>query len=297
MLTKTKIATPLSRKATLVAVNISEWTARKLDKKVTKETNEWHNAAEDAGRYNKLLVAKEHLAELSGLASKARDLHYRFTLPWADKGPRILPNKKFAEFSNAFRELKREFEAAAERFERVYPDVVEEAKRRLNGMFNEADYPDASEIRSRFNLDISVMPFPDADDFRSDLDDDTVADIKRELAATATSVLDNANRQVVEKIVKVVGHMAKKLGEYKANGATARESNFHHTLVDNVRELADILPAFNLTDDPKLAAIAKRIASELCVEGVTTLRENDNVRAVVAKSADDIVKDVEGLFA
>ena len=44
-----KIATPLSRKALLVSVTISEWTARKLDKKVTDEINRKHGAANDAG--------------------------------------------------------------------------------------------------------------------------------------------------------------------------------------------------------------------------------------------------------
>jgi hypothetical protein len=58
-----KIATPLSRKATLVSVNVSQWTARRLDRKVTDEVNRQHNAAKDAGRYNKLLIEAEHLKE------------------------------------------------------------------------------------------------------------------------------------------------------------------------------------------------------------------------------------------
>jgi hypothetical protein len=35
-------------------------------------------------------------------------------------------------------------------------------------------------------------------------------------------------------------------------------------LVDNVRELARLLPAFNLTGDPILANISERINAELC---------------------------------
>ena len=50
-MTPKKIASPLSRKATLVAVDISQWTARKLDKRVTDKVNREHHASDDAGRY------------------------------------------------------------------------------------------------------------------------------------------------------------------------------------------------------------------------------------------------------
>ena len=58
-----KLTTPLSRKAVLVSVNISQWTARKLDREVTDEVNASHGAQKDAGRYNKLLLEKEALAD------------------------------------------------------------------------------------------------------------------------------------------------------------------------------------------------------------------------------------------
>lgn len=38
----------------VVSLSIGQWTARRLDKKVTNEVNTQHSASEDAGRYNKL---------------------------------------------------------------------------------------------------------------------------------------------------------------------------------------------------------------------------------------------------
>ena len=294
----TKLTTPLSRKAVLVSVNISQWTARKLDKRVTDEVNAKHNASKDAGRYNKLLIAAEHLAELTAMVSKARALHYKMTQPWADEGPRILPNALYAKFSDEFRTMKREFAVAADAFCRSYPQFVEERKRALNGLFNAADYPAAEDIRSKFNLDLTVLPFPDAADFRSELDDDTVAEIKASLEITTSNVIDNAMKHTVEQIVATVGHMAKKLAEFKpSNGKGEKaEGIFRDSLVENVRELAELLPAFNLTGDPVIAEVAKRIKSELCVEDAADLRENDQARAAVQKSADEIVAAVSGLF-
>jgi len=298
-----KIASPLSRKATLVAVDISQWTARKLDKRVTDKVNREHHASEDAGRYHKLLIEAKRLEAINSIVSKARKLHYSMTKPWCDEGVRILPNVLHEKFATEFRKLKREFDQAADEFCRDYPQFVHERKKALNGLFNQSDYPKPGEIRSKFRLSTKTFPVPDANDFRSDvLDAETVDDIKRELVETSNDVLTDAMRHTAKQITEVVGHMAEKLNGYKAtrrkSKATGKTSRnfFSYSLVENVRELADLLPAFNLDNDPALDAIAKRIKSELCAEDAETLRHDDGVRKSVAKSADDILRDVESLL-
>jgi hypothetical protein len=290
------IASPLSRKATLVAVDIATWSARKLDKKVTDKVNRDHGAATDAGRYHKLLIEAKRLEEINGIVAHARRLHYTMTKPWADAGLRILPNVLHEKFATEFRKLKRDFDTAVDEFCANYPQFVQERRRALNGLFNASDYPSPQDIRSKFRMTHKTLPVPDADDFRSDvLDADTIEDIKRELVETNDAVLTDALQHTAQQITEVVGHMADKLKRYKQKGKDSR-SFFSYTLVDNVRELADLLPAFNLTNDPNLAKIADRIKKELCAEDAETLRHNDAARKTVAKSADDILKDVASLL-
>ena len=311
MLQSTKIASPLSRKATLVSVTISQWTARKLDKKITAEVNRAHNAVKDAGRFNKLLIESKRLQDINSVVSQARRLHHQMTRPWCDEGLRILPNVLHMKFADEFRKLKRDFDRAVDEFVRDYPSFVEERKIALNGLFNESDYPSPSTIRDKFKLEHKTFPVPEADDFRSDvLDEDTIEDIKRELTATSDSVLTGAMKDTAAQIADVVGKMAEKLKEYQSGGAKKakysgrasgpevkqRRNFFKETLVENVRELADLLPAFNFTNDPAFDAIADRIKRELLVEDAKELRENDNARHIVQKSAEAILKDVEGLL-
>lgn len=291
-----KIASPLSRKATLVSVVVSQWTARKLDRRVTDEVNRSHGAAEDAGRYNKLLVEANRLEEITGLVSQIRKLHYTMTKPWCDEGLRILPNVLHEKFAAEYRTLERKFNRAVDAFCRDFSKFVEERKVALNGLFNEDDYPTPENIRSKFKLAIRHFPIPEASDFRCDvLDEDTIADIKRELTETSETVLQDAMKDTFEQITTVVGHMAEKLKGYTNKGGKV-QNIFRDSLVENVRQLADLLPAFNLTNDPALDQIAKRIKTELCVEDAKTLRENSKTRKVVQKSADDILKDVSALL-
>lgn len=294
-----KIASPLSRTSTLVTVKISQWTARKLDKKITDETNKRHNASADAGRYNKLLIDANHLSEINKIITEARQLHYTLTRPWLDEGTRILPNALYSEFTDEFRVLKRKFQAAVDRFVAGYPAFIEQRKVALNGAFNASDYPDVSEIRGKFALSHVILPFPDADDFRSDLDADTIDDIRKELAETSENVVTEAMKHTFQEIVDLVGHMSTKLHEYdpyeKVEKGEKRK-HFRDSLVTNVRDLADLLPAFNLTNDPRLTQVTARIVKELCTEDAQKLRDSLLARKAVAKSADDIVAEVGKFF-
>jgi hypothetical protein len=307
---QTAIASPLKRKALLVSLTISQWSARKLDRKITTETNKRYAATEDAGRYNKLLIGGSYLAELQGLVSEARLLHYRVTRPWADEGPRILPNALYENFSNNFRELKQKFEVAKKNFIRVYPEAVKQRQKQLNGAFDPADYPSVEEMEHKFQMTLRFMPLPDADDFRSDLDSEIVEDIRQEIAEASDQAVAGAMKATIEQIIATVGHMAERLKDYKPAEVeyaqpTRRKSGkgkrttlekaegvFRDSLVKNVRELVDLLPAFNLTNDPELDKITKRMAKELCAEDADELRKNDKARKSVAKSADDILADV-----
>lgn len=64
----------LAEKALLVTLNISQWSARKYDRKVTEEVNDTHQA-KDAGRFNKLLIDKTHLDEIQKIVNEARHFH------------------------------------------------------------------------------------------------------------------------------------------------------------------------------------------------------------------------------
>ena len=53
----------LSDRALLVQLSISQWTARKFDKKVTNDVANTHGVASSAGRYNKALLPMNDLLD------------------------------------------------------------------------------------------------------------------------------------------------------------------------------------------------------------------------------------------
>ena len=64
--------TDLTSRAMLVELQVSQWTARKYDRKVSNEVAEQHGAEHDMGRYNKNLLGKGSLSAISAIDRSSR---------------------------------------------------------------------------------------------------------------------------------------------------------------------------------------------------------------------------------
>lgn len=283
----------LSEKAVLVSLSIAGWSARKLDRKITDETNKQHNATADAGRYNKLLINAEALKPLTKIQSAGRLKHYEMTQPWFDEGARILPTALFMKYTQEMKKFRLEFEREAETFARRYPTLMEQSRQRLGSMFDARDFPAACTIRSRFEFKQRVLPCPDPSDFRVSLANEQMEDIRSDVEARMKEALDGAMKDSVERIVEVVGRMADRMKNFTPG---EREGIFRDTLVTNIRDLVQLLPAFNLTGNVALTKITKRMHEELCAHDAQELRNDKALRRAAEKSATSILADVEALM-
>lgn len=284
----------------LANVRIRRWTGRRLDRKVTDEVNQQNQAEDDAGRYNKLLISKTAFEGINAATRSARQAHYTLTLPWADEGPRLLPAEQFQTFAERFGKYRENFDLAADEFAKKYPEYRGTAKKRLGRMFNDEDYPDSKSVRGMFSFNVLMAPVADASDYRVKLGVEQLKDLKTSTEAWMKDALAQAMRDPAERIVDVVGRMVERLKNYKpANDAKGTKASglFRDSLVTNIEELVELLPAFNLTNDKMLDGLTKRMKSELCKTNATTLREDERVRVKTAKSAEAILAAAQKLLA
>ncbi|MDO9577836.1 MAG: hypothetical protein Q7J16_08125 [Candidatus Cloacimonadales bacterium] len=270
----------LNEKAMLVYLNISFWTARKYDRKISQEIEDQYHA-DDAGRYNKILIAKEHLANIQKIISAARTFHYENTLPWSDNGGRLLPSANYFNYVKSIQCFKDDFEREVVNFIRVYPDLKDEAKQRLNGMFDEEDYPEVCTLEAKFDIKNMILPVPEADDFRVNLTADEVNSIRESLEKQVKNSTESAMKDLWDRLFKVVSHMSERLSD--------PENKFKNSLVENIENLCDLLPKLNITDDPVLAVAVNEIKAKLTANDSQTLRDNDVVRSKTASEAQKIL--------
>lgn len=287
----------LTTRAMLCSLHVKQWAARRLDKPASAEVNAAKGAAANVARVNKSLIGRTALAEIGRVANQAREEHYKRTLPWSDAGPRILPAAAFLPFQAAMRELESAFDAAVAAFLASYPDFVEAAKRDMGELFNPGDYPDPRHLKTLFSLSHRFSNLPSAGDFRVTMSAEHAEAVRAAIAADVQDSLAGAVRDTFQRVADSVGRMAERLAAYKpASDAGRAEGVFRDSLVSNVAELAELLPALNVTGDPVLAGIAARLPA-LCERNADELRQDDNARARVAAEAAAIVAQVSDYLA
>jgi hypothetical protein len=267
---------PLTDHAMLASLNISQWSARKHDKSVTAEVDKAH-AAKDGGRYNKLLIDKLALDPADKIANAARIYHYKVTLPWGDNGDRLLPATLFMDYTATLRQFRTEFEQRVAELVRDYPRLKTEARVRLGTMYNANDYP--SDIRDRFQFSTSFSPVPTANDFRVNLSAEHIDYIKADITARITARQADAVKDVWGRVRKVVSKIHEQTND--------EDRKIYDSVIENARELIELLPALNLTNDPNLAAIEQDVRALLVPPD--RLRQDKRLRADTAKAADAIL--------
>ena len=273
----------LSSRAMLSALSISMWSAQKHDREASEEIATRHGAQVDAGRYHKVLLPKQALAEIKRIVSDARREHYFMTLPWDDNGYRVLPAAAYMEHTEKMRELANQFTPAVEALAQQFEKLVAEARVRLGGLFRAEDYPSPQELRSKFAFETRVMPLPDAGDFRVALGDEEKDRIKRQITAAVEASLQVASRELWQRLYEGVKHMAERLEAYKVTEEGV-EHPFRDSVVTNLVKLVDILPKLNVTRDPELERMADQVRTALLVDP-KQLRESEVARVDTAKAA------------
>lgn len=276
----------LNDRALLVQLNVSQWTARKYDKRASKEVTSAHGAASAAGRFNKsLLPMNDKLDNIHKKTTYIRTKYYDNTLPWGMDGTMMLPTANYLNFMSDFRKEKGEWESLVQEFLDDYDQMKMDAQRILGSLYDPADYPNGSELRHKFKMDMAVFPVPSAD-FRVSIGSEELSRIQQDVERRVKDAEQAALKDVWQRLHDRVKHMAEKLADPKAI--------FRDSMVENAREICAILPRLNFADDPNLEAMRQQVEASL-LKHPEALRNDPDLRRDTAAEAKAIM-DKMGAF-
>jgi hypothetical protein len=280
------MAGKLNEKAMLVTLRIQMWSARKEDKKVSRDVASQYQTTSDVGRYQKALIAKESIEAIRKAQTDARTFHYTNSLPWQHQGAQILTAANFDTYSKEMRKKRHEFEALAKEFCTNYSQYVEDARGRLNGMFKESDYPRTWEIAQKFSFSFSFNPLPAAPDFRVDIAGAEIDQIKIEIEERSKQAEVRAMADIWNRLYETVSKMAATL----ANDKTP----FHNSLIGNIGALCELLPRLNIANDPELDSMTAKISKALVDKhSMHDLKKDKVSRSETAKAAKALAKEIQ----
>jgi hypothetical protein len=273
----------IQNSAMLVDLNISLWTARKMDKKVSQEIDSAKNTRSRGGNYHKNLMSGTHkLEQVQKLVSAIRIWHYTNTLPWSDGGSRLLPMTNFFEYKAKLNEFEQEFDTAVRSFLNEYPTLVSAAAFTLGDLFDSQEYPDVSSLVDKFKFKYVFLPVPSAGDFRVDVEDTYVNELKAQYESFYEAKLGDAMADAWNRLHDCLTKMSEKL-------AGEEKQIFRDSLVTNATDLCSLLTKLNVTNDAKLERARQSLEKALLGVSPDELRKYDDARLDVKAKVDAIL--------
>lgn len=268
----------------IVNLQIGLWVGQRLDKGASQKVTDEAGADADAARVNKHIVPKSTLAPVQAAATALRTHFYTKTLPWKDNGDRLLTRKFYAQFIEKYEELVRDFNNEVENFlQNTYLTARDQASFRMGDLFNPDDYPPAADLRRKFYVNLDIEPVAEAGDFRVKMSADQVDRIKHDLERAMVERQKRAMLDVWSRLFDTLSHYVNRVGQ----DGILRES-----VVTNLEEIVEVLPALNILNDPELEAMRQRIKESLIGYDVKDLRSDPHVRKVAATEASAIMEDM-----
>jgi hypothetical protein len=275
----------ISSSAVLVELNVSVWPATKKDKRVTEMVNDSANAVAGASETKKHLFAGTSLRkDIENFAARIRLYHSIHTMPWADKGERLLPSKILLDYKQVMNVYKVQFDAMCEQFFDNYNNLVAEAPLHLGALYDPTDYPPLEEVKEKFGFRLGMKPLPQSGDFRLDIPAEDLAEMKKQYDQQYEEKLADAMKSAWTRLYDLLKGMSEKLtdeGEAK--------KRWHDSFVTNATDMCDLLGKLNITNDPELEKARRALETAMVGIEIEDIKESAATRSDVKARVDDIL--------
>lgn len=280
----------ITSSSVLVEMNISVWTANKLDRKATDDVIANNAAADRAAQVRKNLMAGSNARKkIADFAAQCRLWHNTQTLPWADKGSRILPTSLFLDYKQEANHRRDKFNQMVQEFLTDYPSLVQTASNYLGGLFNADDYPTPESVADKFGFRLVFTPVPEAGDFRLDVPAQDMQELRTQYEDSFRERLADAVREPWNRLHKLLTGMSTKLTEVEGE----KGKRYHETFITNAQDMCSMLTHLNINNDPELEKARRSLENALLGVDIESIKESEQVRADVKQRVDSILKKFE----
>jgi hypothetical protein len=195
-------------------------------------------------------------------------------------------------FLSKMREIERDLRAAWTDLANVFDQKVTFEMKDLGSMFKEKDYPSGKELLELFSFDVDIMPLAKVKDIRLSVRSSELKAIKKDYEKMVERKLDTAVKAPWIRIHKVVSHMIERLDAKDINS----NSRLYESVIFNIKDLAELLPALNITQDSELDKMAIDLKRKLTPYTVEILKDSPLMRNELRRNGQKILVKAEDMI-
>jgi len=207
--------------------------------------------------------------------------HTSHTMPWTDRGPRLLPVSQYHVYSEKMRKLIRSLENRAVKLLPDYSRYVQADIAARGERAKLEDYPSQEAFKASLAFDFFFSPLPDAQHFLFDIDKEDADALKRSIEDAGVAARDHVYSQLHDPLLHLLKRLRVKIGK---EGSIFRDAS-----LTNIVEACTLAESLALGDSELLDTAAElRKAIRPLVLNPEELRESPASRAKAVKHLEEV---------
>lgn len=245
-------------------LNQGFFNVKRKHKGETREENNRHGLSDDAEVYIKLIKDHESLLKAQSIKGQIYIEHRHLTLPSPVDGMRVMPAGREFEHSDKISKMRNDFNSHIKDFLDDYDNVVENARRRLNGLFDQSMFPPSHVMQSKFYNNVKYMDCPTSGNWGEWINE----------------TLELGKIELQDRLVTA----ARKLID-----VCSGDGKLYSSVLENLEDVCSLAGDFNLGEDPIIARAAKELLPVATDFSAEVLRDNRSLKRDTALRAKQIL--------
>lgn len=277
----------LTEEAVLGKLSVHQGQITAKSKTLTSESAANHKADKSRTSGTIVKLTSEARAKIVNAINEATAIFKANCLPWEDRGSWLLPVVRLSYVQKEMDRIRNNFMDALQELLDNYDSLQADYYRALPGVLSqEVPFPTKQQLADAFGLDFYITALPNTADVRlNHISTKAVDELRESMQADMDKRLGNTRQAIVDRLTDNV----KTLHTQTAD----KESRLFKSLVTNIEEDCDVLPSLNLTKDPEIDRLIKRVRTELSSLDIDSLKQNAKLRAQTHKLSGSILAELE----
>jgi hypothetical protein len=234
-------------------------------------------------------------------ASAVYQYHKQHTLPYVDRGPRLLPVVMYEEYRDSMRALVNDVQnklaAVMPHYDAyVQQDVDFRNGSTTTGRAKVSDYPTAEQFKTAFGLDFTFAPLPDNSHWLFDIDEEDKIALEVQKMDVYHTCLADLHSRIMTPLEELIDVLKVQPGTDEVTGK--RVGIFRDTKVTNLTDALANVKALSLGDEGVTAAcdLLGAALPRQITENIDVLRESPVVRSAAARKLEEVASKMGAFF-
>lgn len=254
----------VAKNAVLANLTIHKFSNEINDRSIAATVARENHAQVSEDRYIKKRIPKIHMKKITTIISQIITTHRKWTSPWFDGGIRILPAKLVLKYLAVMKEFRKELEVEVERVSEELRAIDAENQRTRGNLYNPNEIPDKATFCNAFRIQVDVLPFSTANDFRVDVITDQM---KKKYEDTMKEKMHLNTPHVIELFTDPLNRLM-------------NTSRYYQSTLDKLQFAVDIAPDMildeSLHEDIKL--LCNTVEDNVLCWAIEDIRSDQNVQ-------------------